>query len=164
MAGFLSSLTNLYREQVLRQRNRPFLEAVMSAAALVCAADGEITFPERMRLDQIIDALKELDVFDPHEAVNLFNEYTAAIQEDSNAGRDAAFKRIEPLAKDPETCALILRVCLGILDVEGDDTLVEQIEIVSLCTRLGIDPKDCGLYVDDLKKDATTGTGSGGTT
>lgn len=149
MAGFLSSLTDLYREQVLRQRNRPFLEAVMSAAALVCAADGEVTFPERMRLDQIIEALKQLDVFDPHEAIDLFNDYTAAIQADSKTGRDAAFARIEPLAKDPETSALILRVCLGILEVEGEDALAEQIEIVSLCSRLGIEPKDCGLYVDN---------------
>ena len=150
MAGVLETLTGLYREQVARQKNRPFLEAVMSAAALVCAADGQVTFPERMRLDQIIEAIKQLDAFDPHEAVDLFNEYTAAIQEDSEIGREAAFKRIEPLANDPETTALILRVCIGILEVEGDDSMIEQIEIVSLCTRFGIDPKDCGLYIDDM--------------
>lgn len=150
MAGFLSSLTSLYREQVLRQQNRPFLEAVMSAAALVCAADGEVTFPERMRLDQIIEALKQLDVFDPHEAVDLFNDYTAEIQADSEAGRTAAFARIERLEPDAETRALILRVCLGLLEMEDADNMAEQIEIVSLCSRLGIDPKDCGLYVDTL--------------
>ncbi len=54
------------------------------------------------------------------------------------------------MADDPETCALILRVCIGILEIEGEDNMVEQIEIVSLCSRLGIDPKECGLYVDDL--------------
>jgi tellurite resistance protein len=151
VAGVLETLTGLYRDQMARHENRPFLEAVMSAAALVCAADGEVTFPERMRLDQIIAAIKQLEVFDPHEAVDLFNDYTQAIQEDSETGREAAFKRIEPVAKNPETAALILRVCIGILEVEGDDTMVEQIEIVSLCSRLGIDPKDCGLYVDNVK-------------
>lgn len=148
MAGVLETLTDLYREQMARHRNRPFLEAVMSAAALVCAADGEVTFPERMRLDQIIEAIKQLNAFDPHEAIDLFNDYTSAIQADSAEGREAAFKRIEPVAKDPETAALILRVCIGILEVEGEDSMIEQIEIVSLCSRLGIDPKDCGLYVD----------------
>lgn len=150
MAGVLETLTGMYREQMARQQNRPFLEAVMSAAALVCAADGEVTFPERMRLDQIIEAIKQLDVFDPHEAVDLFNEYTAAIQEDSETGRAAALKRIEPLAEDPELASLILRVCMGILEVEGEDNLTEQIEVVSICSRFGIEPKDLGLYVDDL--------------
>lgn len=155
MAGILSTLTSLYRDQIERQKNRPFLEAVMSAAALVCAADGEITFSERVRLDQIIEALTQLDVFDPHEAVDLFNEYTHAITENSQVGRDAAFARIEPFATDPEISALILLVCLGILDVEGEDSLIEEIEIVQLCTRLGVEPKDCGLYVDDLQATET---------
>jgi len=150
MAGVLETLTGLYREQMARHENRPFLEAVMSAAALVCAADGQVTFPERMRLDQILEAIRQLDVFDPHEAVDLFNDYTAAIQADSETGRAAAFKRIEPVADNPETASLILRVCMGILEVEGEDNLTEQIEIVSLCSRLGIEPGDLGLYVDDL--------------
>lgn len=150
MAGVLDTLTDLYREQMARHQNRPFLEAVMSAAALVCAADGQVTFPERMRLDQIVEAIKQLQVFDPHEAVDLFNDYTAAIQEDSETGREAAFQRIEPVADNPETASLILRVCMGILEVEGEDNLTEQIEVVSLCSRLGIEPKDLGLYVDDL--------------
>ncbi len=148
MAGMLSTLTSFYRDKVERQKNRPFLEAVMSAAALVCAADGKVTFSERIRLDQIIEALRQLDVFDPHEAVDLFSDYAAAIAQNSKAGREAAIARIEPVAKDPETAALILRVCLGLLEVEGNDALIEEIEVVSLCTRLGIDPKDCGLYID----------------
>ena len=27
-------------------------------------------------------------------------------------------------------------------------TLPEQIEVVMLCSRLGVEPKDCGLYTD----------------
>lgn len=150
MAGVLDTLTSIYREQMARHENRPFLEAVMSAAALVCAADGQVTFPERMRLDQILEAIRQLEVFDPHEAVDLFNDYTAEIQADPKIGREAAFQRIEPVADNPETASLILRVCMGILEVEGEDNLTEQIEIVSLCSRLGIEPKELGLYVDDL--------------
>lgn len=151
--GILDTLTSLYREQVERHHNRPFLEAVMSAAALVCMADGKITFPERVRLDQIINAVKQLEVFDPHEAVNLFNEYTEAMRADPAQGHEDAFARIEPEARDPEKAALILRICLGLLEVEGENAIAEQIEIVSLCTRLGIEPKDCGLYIDKSPED-----------
>lgn len=148
MPGVLSSLKSLYRDQMERQQNRPFLEAVMSASALVSSAGGPVSLSERMRLDQIINALEELKVFDPHEAVNLFNEYAQAIRETPETGREQAYARIAPLAQDPETAALILRICLGILQVEGENNMTEQIEIVSLCSRFGIDPSDCGLYID----------------
>ena len=113
MAGFLSTLTSVFREQLERNRNRPFLRATMAASALVAMADGRVTFPEQVRVDQILETLEALKVFDPHEGVNLFNGFADAIRESSKAGRDAAVRAIEPVARDPETAALILRICLA---------------------------------------------------
>ena len=47
MAGFLSTLMGVFREQLERNRNRPFLRATMAASALVAMAEGRVTFPER---------------------------------------------------------------------------------------------------------------------
>lgn len=148
MSGFLTTLRTRYRQQLERNRNRPFLRATMAASALVAMADGKVTFSERVRIDQILETLEALKIFDPHEGVNLFNEFTDAIRADSKAGRTAAFRAIEPVAGDPETTALILRICLAISEADGAVDLVDQIEIVTLCSRLGLEPKDCGLYID----------------
>ena len=148
MAGVLATLTDKYREQVERNRNRPFLRAVMAACAVVAASDGVITLAERVRLDQIMETLEALKVFDPHEGVDLFNEFTDAILEHPAQGHERAIRAIEPLTRDADCASLLLRICLAVSEADGEATLTDQIEIVSLCSRFGIDPHDCGLYID----------------
>ncbi len=145
MAGFLKTLNDKFRYQLLRHRNLPFLKATMAASAMIAIANGSISFSERIRLDQIIKALEALKVFDPHEGVNLFNEYADAILKSPATGRIRAMKAIKAVAKDPETAALLIRVCLAISEAKGEMYLVEKIEIVSLCSTLGIEPERCGL-------------------
>ena len=159
MAGFLSTLKSVFREQLERNRNRPFLRATMAASALVAMADGRVTFPEQVRVDQILETLEALRIFDPHEGVNLFNGFADAIRESSEAGRDAAVGAVEPVARDPQTAALILRICLAICEAGGEVSMVDQIEIVTLCSRLGIDPRDCGLYIDKSRDELLSGGG-----
>ncbi len=157
MAGFLNSLLSGYREQLERRRNEPFLRAVMAASALVAIADGSIAFSQRIRVDQILETLETLKIFDPHDGVNLFNRYAEAILEASEPGRARAVEAIKPLARDPETAELLVRVCLAISEANGEISLVEQIEIVTLCSLLDIDPKNCGLYVDLSPEELITG-------
>lgn len=159
MAGFLSTLMSRYRVQLERNRNRPFLRGTMAASALVAMADGQVTLPERVRVDQILETLEALKVFDPHEGVNLFNDFVDAIRESSKGGREAAFADVERVARNPETGALILRICLAISEADGEVAMVDQIEIVTLCSRLGIDPRDCGLYIDKSRDELLSGGG-----
>lgn len=148
MSGVLATLTDFYHTQMERQRNRPFLRGVMAACAVIAAADGEVTFAERVRVDQIFETLEQLKVFDPHEAVELFNEFTDAVLESPADGHAAALAAIEPLMRDAEAGPLLLRICLAVSEADGEPSLTDQIEIVSLCSRFGVDPPDCGLYID----------------
>jgi tellurite resistance protein len=43
---------------------------------------------------------------------------------------------------------LLLRVCVAVSEADGEASLADQIEIVSMCSRFGIDPAECGLYID----------------
>jgi tellurite resistance protein len=149
MAGFLKTLIDDYQDRLHRQQNRPFLKAVMGACALVATADGEVDFVEWVRVDQILATLKELRVFDPHEGIDLFKEYADAILEHPEKGREAAWAALQDVSLDEEAKELMLRVCLAVSDVKGEMPLADQVEIVSLCSRLGIRPENCGLYIDD---------------
>ena len=148
MSGLLSSLTNAYQEMLERHRNLPFLKAVMASSAIMAIADGEVTFNERVRIDQILETLDKLAVFDPHEGVDLFNDYIEGIKENSAAGHERCWEDIHAAVEDIETAALMLRVCLAICASDGEVNLPEQIAVVTLCSRLGVEPKDCGLYTD----------------
>ncbi len=149
--GFLSTLTDSFREQLERRRNRPFLRATMAACALVAAADGRVSLGERVRVDQVLDTLERLRVFDPHEGVDLFNDLTDAILANPKDGHRAAIDALlAGVGGDSEAAELLIRVCLAVSEMSGDDSrLVDEIEIVSLCSRLGVDPRTVGLYSDD---------------
>jgi tellurite resistance protein TerB len=148
MGGVIASLSDMFQERLERQRNRPFLEGVMAACALVATTDGEVSFAEQVRVDQILQTLDQLKVFDPHEGVEIFREFTAAILENSKQGHDKAVEAITKVSEDMEAGALLLRICLAVSEADGEVSLVDQIEIVTICSRLGIDPADCGLYID----------------
>ncbi|MBO6781888.1 MAG: TerB family tellurite resistance protein, partial [Alphaproteobacteria bacterium] len=77
-----------FRVELERHKQRPFLEAVAAACALVATADGEVSFSERARLDSFIESLSQLRLFDPHEVVDAFDEHVAALSEhDDGAAR-----------------------------------------------------------------------------
>ena len=155
--SFLRTLMDTYQTQMERNRNHPFLEATMAACSLVAMADGKVSFNERVRVDQILETLEALKVFDPHEGVDLFNEFTDLIRDSPAKGREIAFKCLEKGAKDGETKALLVRICCAVSEAKGAKSLVDQIEIVSLCSRLGIKPAACGLYTDGSPKDLIKG-------
>lgn len=148
MSGVISSLGDMFREHLDRHRNRPFLEGVMAACALVATTDGEVSLAERVRVDQIMETLDQLQDFDPHEGAEIFREFTDAIIEDPSRGHAAAVEAVVKVAEDLEAGALLLRICLAVSEADGEVSLADQIEIVTLCSRIGIDPADCGLYID----------------
>ncbi len=148
MSGFLASLQNDYSSLMARHRNRPFLKAVMAACSLAAVADGEVSFSERMRVDQILQTLEELKVFDPHVAVDLFNGYSAAILASPKRGRKKALKAVQAVTQNADTAELLIRICLAVAEAKGKKGLIDQIEIVTLCTILGVEPKFAGLYTD----------------
>jgi len=154
MAGFINSLTQQYRTQMDRHHNQPFLKAAMAACALVATADGEVSFSETVRVDQIVDTLEQLKAFDPHEAVDLFREYCDAVLQNPKDGHARVVNELDRVSDDPETADLLIRICLAVAESNGETSLADQIEIVTLCSLLEVDPAHFGLYKDHLLKQA----------
>ena len=46
----------------------------MAASALVATADGEVSFSERSAVDSILASVEALQVFDVHDAVDIFSD------------------------------------------------------------------------------------------
>lgn len=158
MSGFLRSLSQLYRSQLERHRNRSFLRAAMAACALVSMANGVVSFRQRIRIDRLLETLETLRVFDPHEGVELFNELVASMNESPRLGHENALESIKKeVAGAPDKAQLLVRICLAVSEHDGEIPLAEQVEIVGLCTSLGVDPGACGLYTDDTGPDNAPG-------
>jgi tellurite resistance protein len=147
MSGFLRSLRGLYRAQLERHRQRPFLRAVMAACALVSVASGGVSFRQRIRLDLLMETLDDLKVFDPHEGVELFNGFVEALKQDSGAGHRLARQAVAAeVAGHPEKARLLVRICLAISERDGTIPPPEQHEIEALCRWIGIEAdQGCSL-------------------
>jgi len=148
VGGVFASLTEMFQERLERQQNRPFLEGVMAACAMVATSDGKVSFAENVRVDQILQTLDRLKIFDPHEGVDIFRKFCDSILENPAAGHAEALEAVAKVSAHPEEGALLLRVCVAISEADGEASLADQIEIVSMCSRFGIEPAECGLYID----------------
>jgi len=148
MTGILQTLLDDYRALLERLRGRAFLDAAMAACALAACARGEVTFSQRIRVDQILDTLERLQVYDPHDGVDRFNHFSSAILDSSREGHEKAHAALRPFVHDPESAGLLVRICLAVAEAGGEKTLSQEIEVVMLCGLLGVDPVPAGLYTD----------------
>ena len=123
-------------EKVERHRNKHFLEAMMAATALLALADREIVLSQRLALDFILENVKELKVFDVHQAVNLFREYGEEVQEDFNKAKEKVLKSVAKFAGDQQKAALLVRGCILIAKADGDFSEPEQKIVDELCRVL----------------------------
>ena len=123
-------------EKVRRHRNKNFLEAMMAATALLALADREIVLSQRLALDFILENVKELKVFDVHQAVNLFREYGKGVQEDFNKAKEKVLKTVAKFAGDQQKAALLVRGCILIAKADGDFSEPEQKIVDELCRVL----------------------------
>ena len=150
MSGILDNLKSFFQARAEKEQNRPFLEAAMAACAMVSASEGQVSFADRIRVDQIMDTLTQMKVFSPQEGVDLFNHYTAMILASPKAGRESALSTIRAVTSDLETAELLIDLCLAVSLSDGVTSLVEHIEIVSLCGLIGVDPDKIGLDTEQV--------------
>lgn len=130
-----------FRKELQRHRQRPFLEAVAAACALVATADGEVSFSERARLDAVVESLSELRLFDPHEVVDAFDEHVAVLAEDADAGHNRMLKTITSGTGDDGAADLLLRISVAMSLADGRDSADEHKVIDQICAALGLAPE-----------------------
>lgn len=128
------------RRELARYRQRPFLEALMACCAFVATADGVVSLSERSRVDRIFESLKELDIFDPNEAVDSFNEFADAIAADQAKGRRTALATIDDQAGEPKRAQLLLRASVAVSLADGELHDEERAALGDVCDALALAP------------------------
>ncbi|MBP5857616.1 tellurite resistance TerB family protein [Marivibrio halodurans] len=132
------TLKKSIEEMLERHRQQPFLDACMASCALVAMADGKVSLSEQSRIDDVLEAIDRLSLFDVHEAIDLFNAYVDGIRENPVKGRKAALDTVERMADDAESGELLVRICLAVSQADGDYARSERDQIIGVCSRLGL--------------------------
>lgn len=129
------------KQELARHRQRPFLEAAMAACALIASADDQVSFSERARMDAVLESLAELRIFDPHEAVDLFDKCVDALRSDREAGQTAAFAAIRRGAAAPGAARLLVRICVAMSLADGAFVAHERAMLGLICSAVNLSPE-----------------------
>ena len=113
----------------------------MAACALIASADDEVSFSERARMDAVLESLAELRIFDPHQAVDLFNDRLDALQTDRDAGRAEAFEVVRRCAAGAGAGELLVRICVAISLADGKFVASERAMLGLICAALNLAPE-----------------------
>ncbi|HFD11083.1 MAG TPA: hypothetical protein ENJ32_01230 [Crenotrichaceae bacterium] len=136
MTEILSNITYLLNAQITQHRNKPFLKAAMAACALVASANGKVTLYQRMKLDQILETQNRLAIFDPHDGINLFNEYAERLQNDSHSTRKQLYETIKSTIDCEQTANCLIQMSQTLVQ-NNHQTRDVQFEINALCEIMG---------------------------
>ncbi|WP_299619438.1 tellurite resistance TerB family protein [Pelagibius sp.] len=133
---------------VARQRNKPFLKATMAASALAMLADGEVQLAERYRLDEILQRLEGLKIYDPQKAIAILDEFIHDLRSNDREAREVLLGKLARAGQDPESARVIPSVVLAICASDGVFSEGERHVFEEICAALGLNPAD---YEDPLK-------------
>ncbi len=136
MSSIFSAARASLAEKISRHRNKPFLEAMMAATALLALADEEIALSQRLALDYILENVKELKIFDVHQAVNLFRDYGKEIQQDFNQAKAKVLETVGKFSGDQQKATLLVRASILMAKADGDFSEPEQKVVDELCQVL----------------------------
>ena len=117
----------------------------MAASAHIAMADGEVKFSELSALDDLLESVGELQIYDPHVAVDLCRGYVEAITADVETGKAKALEAVGRIAGDDEAARLVVQMCLVISHSDGEFSESEVDAVRDLCAALWLDPGDIGL-------------------
>ncbi len=146
MSSMLTDLIRGYQEELQRHRHRPFLRAAMAGCALVSTAEGAVSLGHRVRVDEILETLDALRLFDPHEGIDLFDEFVEGIRLHAETGHARALAAVDgEVAEEPEKARLLVRICAAVSAQGGPVRPSERREIRALCARYGLEAQHCGL-------------------
>ena len=145
MTGFFQQARKALAAELEKFRNRHFLEATMAASALVALADGDVNLTELNMIDQALETIHELKIYDPHEAVDIYRDYMDALHADPVKARINILDEVGKIADDPRAARLLMRVCVAIGKSDDDFSDREKAVITDLCDVLGLDTAEIGL-------------------
>jgi chromosome partitioning protein len=102
-----------------RGRDRPFVEAAMSAAALVAASAPSVSLARHHLLDEVLESVPALRAADATAAAELFRTRVEALRATPEAERSRALAAVAACAGDGEQARVLLRIATALARADG---------------------------------------------
>ncbi len=143
-------MENRFVRELERFRHRRFLEASMAACALISMADRKVSLSEQVALDDCLEQVAELRVFDPHKAVDLHRSFVDGIRRNPVIGKRRALAALSRFARDSSAAALLVRLSVAIASAGGAFTDAEREALAEICGALGVSQAEASPWVEAI--------------
>jgi tellurite resistance protein TerB len=148
LSDFISSVrqkSNDLKDEVLKFKNKKFLNAATSGTALIALADGVVSSEEKQKMLKIIESNNALSVFKSSDVIKSFNEAMESFDFDQDVGESKAFEALNLLKGDDVACRTVMRLILSIAASDGDFDDDEKKVAYKVAIELGLSPADFDL-------------------
>lgn len=109
---------------------------------MVAIADGRVTLAERGRVDQILEAIDRLRLFDVHDSVDIFNDFVDAVVKNEVSGRRRALAAIQEMRHDAGDAVLVVKIAIAVSRADGEFVESERAQCAEIARVLGLDVTD----------------------
>ena len=135
-------ISDLIHDRVERYRDRNFLKAAMAASALTAYADGSVSVSERFKVEQILERLERLRIYDVQKAVEKFEAYVSELEDNTESAEPVLLGKLERMAGDREAADLIARIAIEISYADTYFNRAERMQFEAICGALGLEAKN----------------------
>lgn len=147
-ANFMSDLKNKasgLKDEVMKFKNKKFLNAATAGAALIAMADGTLDSEEKKKMLGFIESNDALSVFKTAEVIGSFKEYIENFEFDQDIGESKAYEAINHLRGNEVECRTVMRLILSIAAADGVFDDDEKAVAKKIAIELGLSPSDFEL-------------------
>lgn len=145
---FLSNLKQKagdLKNEVLKFKNKDFLNAAVSGSVLISMADGSVSSEEKQKMMRFIENYEALSVFASKEIVESFQDTMSQIEFDKDLGEAKAYDAVRKMKGNDDASRLIMRLIIAIAGADGDFDDDEQRVARKIAVELSLDPAEFEL-------------------
>ena len=144
MSGFKEKTSEL-KNEIMKFKNKKFLNATTAGAALIAMADGVLSPEEKKKMIKFIESNDALSVFKTQEVILSFKKFIENFEFDKEIGESKAYEALNHLRGNEIECRTVMRLILSIAAADGifDDS--EKIIAKRIAVELNLNPSDFEL-------------------
>jgi len=140
MFGFIKKMKGAGAElanKSIKAENKDLMEAMVSAAALIAFADGELEDEELAKIGKIIDSSKALEAFGT-EATQYLDKQCATLEASYRMGRLDVMKEIADCKGNKDESEMVLIMAIEVAFADGEMEPEEEKELTAIAGKLGL--------------------------
>ncbi|MBK1648957.1 tellurite resistance TerB family protein [Rhabdochromatium marinum] len=133
------------KNDVMKFKNKDFLNAAVSGSVLMSMADGTVSSEEKQKMMRFMENYEALSVFPSKEIVESFQNFMSQIEFDKDLGEAKAYDAIRKMKGKDDAARLIMRLIIAIAGADGNFDADEKHVAIKIATELGVNPAEFEL-------------------